>query len=450
MSQNFGSHKELAAEITKLVFKVSGWQWRIGDLIVQALEMPDENGLEMTQRRFREEYLPNVNKSYVSRWVTTARAFGEEDRAYAKAQGATWQDCLEARLSKDKCIKNNTAGDDECIRSFLDFQLAEKDKIKNSRSLSKERAIKKREEADAARQEEVDRVEAKAPEYLRKVIHGDTIEVMKAEAEAGDKFNLIWLDPPYGQYWKYDDGRCPPPPKGSPLLSECHHNNRKDGEDITLKAMRQSSQLLAEQGAVVLWQAGSEPDRVAVLQLAKEELGFEVIIPLYWDKGQAQPGNFACPFGYQTERILVMAKNFDAFYNNGDMPGRTDILDEKLAMRLYGEQRLECPSPVRQFNHELRKKDGEAKIGSMHFFQKPAWICRYFLERLTMRADRVLDAFGCSGVMCQEAISMQRDYLYVEQNRANYNLGLTNIRSTLIETGLIDEQPEEAVEFDGL
>jgi 16S rRNA G966 N2-methylase RsmD len=57
-----------------------------------------------------------------------------------------------------------------------------------------------------------------------------------------------------------------------------------------------------------------------------------------------------------------------------------------------------------------------------------------------MPGDKVLDAFGCSGGMCQEAIALNRDYLYIESNDTNYNLGLTNIRDELIKQGLIDEK----------
>jgi hypothetical protein len=254
-----------------------------------------------------------------------------------------------------------------------------------------------------------------------------------------DSFNLIWLDPPYAQYWKHEDKRCPKPPKGTPLLCECHNNEGEAAEKITLQSLVLGSELLAEKGAIVLWQAGSEPDRIAVLQCA-EDLGFEVIIPLYWDKKQAQPGNFQCPFGYQTERVLVMARDWDSFYDNGDMPGRTDVLDNTLATRLYSKQRLKGASPVREYHRDLRRNDGAAQIGTMHQFYKPRWLCRYFIERLTMPGDKVLDAFGCSGGMCQEAIALNRDYLYIESNDTNYNLGLTNIRDELIKQGLIDEK----------
>lgn len=434
--KKFESHKEIAAQITKLVRKVSGWQWEIGDLIIEAIELPAADGQVMTQTRFRVEYISDVHKSYVSRWVNTAKAFSQADREYASSVGATWQDCEETRTSYENCKKRKTLFDGETIRDHLDGFLSKKDETFNPRRETKERAEARRVEAIASRQEVVKQIQAEAPEYLKKVVNGDAIRAMADEPNKS--FNLVWLDPPYAQYYKYTDGRCPMPSKGSPILTDCDANNRKDAEVVTLDAMRQGERLLAEKGSLILWQAGSEPDRVAVLQLARD-LGLEVILPLYWDKQQPQPGNFVCPFGYQTERVLVMARDWDSFYSNGDMPGRTDILNYKLAERLFGEQRIEHPSEARSSLRAATKKDGIASFGNVHLFQKPRWICRYFLERLTLPGDRVLDPFGCSGMMCAEAIAHDRDWLYVESNETNYNLGLTNIRDELIKKGLIDQ-----------
>lgn len=436
MSQQYASHQEIAAEIVRLDLEVSHMNWRIGDLIIEALAMPDANGVKMTQARFRDEYLPNTSAGTVSRWVATAKAYTADDRAHAEKVGATWTDCSEARESFNSCHDNGTLENNESLRDHLDQCITKKHQTRSRRTESKERAERKRKDAEAARSVAVERIRATAPEYLQRVVHGDTIEAMRASAKGS--FNLIWLDPPYGQYWKHKDKRCPTPMKGTPFLHECDNGDGEAALRVTLAAMQEAERLMADKSALVLFQAGSEPDRPEIVSLAAD-MGFEIRIPLYWDKGRPQPGNFECPFGYQTERILVFARSFDAFYDNGDMPGRTDVLDESLAERLYGEQRLPCPSPAIQHHHDIRQ--GKAEIGSMHQFTKPAWICRYFLERLTMPGDRVLDGFGCSGVMCQEAIALDRDFLYVESNTANYNLGLTNIERSLVDAGLIEPPP---------
>jgi hypothetical protein len=40
--------------------------------------------------------------------------------------------------------------------------------------------------------------------------------------------------------------------------------------------------------------------------------------------------------------------------------------------------------------------------------------------------------------MCLEAISNDRDWLYIESNTENYNLGVSNVRAELIHLGLIE------------
>lgn len=441
MTQNresYKSHSQIAEAISKLVFKVSGWQWVIGDLVLQALDLPTPDGGKLILRDFHEQFLPDIDYTYLSRAKNTSAEFDEQDRAIATEKGATWSLCNLARESRNSCASKKVGSLDDDIQFYLDDALDQRSKTKQDNRKTAKKRIAERVKSELKEREGlIDEVRKSAPEYLTKMHKADTIETMKNLGEQGEQFNLIWLDPPYGQYYKVDDGQFAMPSKSSPLLTACKGNTRDEAEKVTIECIKLAEKIMAEKSALVLFQAASEPDRIAVLQTAKDA-GFKRIIPLMWNKSRPQPGNFEVPFGYQTERILVMVRDWDSFYSNDDLSGRTDVLTADVLESMFGSMDLKHDSPARKFHDKSRSTDS-LKIGTVHAFQKPRSLCRYFIEKLTRPGDKVLDAFGCSGSMCLEAISNDRDWLYIESNTENYNLGVSNARAELIHRGIIED-----------
>jgi 16S rRNA G966 N2-methylase RsmD len=450
MAHRKPTHRELADRIKKLIFKISHWQWEVGDLAVEAVNTPDKSGASITLKDFWRTHLSDAGSyDYLSRIRNTSLAFPPPVRKKAIALGATWDECSKARELRNDRRRTGKASANDDMLPFVEEVLEQRPNSSfDKRSASKAQADKSRQAEIAARAGLVKKVRASNADYLNKMHNRNVLQVLPTLKHKSA--NLIWLDPPYSGYRKSTDGKFVMP-TGSPFLTCSDSETTKEAIRITVNAISLSAPLLADKGAIVLWQPGLQPDRVEVLQGFKNA-GLGAVMAMTWDKGRPQPGDFENPVSSQTERILIAARNWDSFYNTGHLPGRTDLLREEVLKKVFGKEAIVTERPPTREHHDRnRSKSEHRKAGKTHVFQKPRSICRYFLERLTLDGDLVIDAFGCAGTMCVEAIANNRQWLYVESNEENYNLGLANIRAELHAQGHLRDDglgdPGEVIPF---
>lgn len=415
----------LVEEIARLLEEGEARNWQIGDLLVEAFSIQID-GKRPTYAVLKERYEPlrRHSISYLSQLRTTAQDFSLDDRKLAAEKGATWHECYEARRSREAAVKRGLGTKSEPLGDHLDAVLAQKENSRvDARALTKRRVRIKTERNQADRARLVALAQKANEAWLQNCHPGSCLDVLRAAEDRS--VALVWADPPYWGYDKFEDGHLAAPYNGA-VLSECDNGTTAAALPLTIEVIREAARVMADTSALVLFQSAQEPDHPEVVSVARE-VGFKFIRPAYWNKKTPQPADFRQPFSVQTERILVMARSSRSFYDNEDRSGRTDILDEALFEKLYGDPGT---PPGRAFYRSRR--DG-IEPGTIHQMEKPRVLCRYYLERLTRENDLVLDLFGCSGSMACECIALDRRWKYSETNEANYNLGLSRLRAAASE-----------------
>ena len=418
--------KVICGQIKKLVESAEANTWEIGDLLVR-LSTIKVSGKPLSLKELHKEYLSSFSYPYLSQMRNCSKAFPPSTRKSILKSGAGWYECDLARRSKSSCVKAGVAQPDEPLSNFVEFILKHKGKRRiNQRAIVKDRIEKAAEETVSRRAFQVELLKSEQTDWLSNCHHASCVNVM--DDLESDSVDLVHLDPPYGAFYKVDDGRfSEPETKG--LATDCDNKTRDEALSITLEALKSSARVLNEQGKILLYQAATEPDRPEIIMLLRE-LGFNSIIPFYWKKRIAQPGSFKIPFSHETERILIAARNREAFESVTGGAGRTDVINDDVIAKLVPDaMEYEELPPSRKFYHEVR--NGQASYGDRHFFEKPIGINKFFLEKLTLPGDRVVDAFGCTGSMVEACIELNRRWVYCESNETNYNLGVGRISDAL-------------------
>jgi len=416
--------------------------WEIGDQLVE-LSQINVGGKPLTLKQLHRDYLNDYSYPYLSQLRSTALTFPPVERQVHIDNGHTWYDCDQARLSRNQCVKAKVAKKDEPLSTYLDHIKENRGKRKiNQRSLMKKRIEEAAAETQQRRALDVESLRSEHPDWLTNCHHASCLDIMDS---LGDKsIDLVAIDPPYGSYQKVKDGRfVEPETKG--LESECDNKTRDKAVKLTLGIIERSARILKENGKILLYQAATEPDRPEVIMLLKR-LGFETVLPMYWKKKISQPNSFKIPFSHETERILVAARSRKALETPLGSAGRTDVItDDVIAKLIPDAMEYEEMPPSRTFYHEVQQ--GEANYGDRHFFEKPLGINKFFLEKLTLPGDTVIDVCGCTGSMIQACIEMDRSWIYCESNDTNYNLGVSRIGEVIERVAGIKSDDDDAPIF---
>jgi|GEM_PF-4475854 len=429
----------ICKKLNALLSKREVSTWEIGDYLVE-LSQISVGGKPLTLTQLHTDYLYDYSYPYLSQLRSTALAFPPEERQVHLDNGTTWYECDQARLSRNQCVKAKVAKKDEPLSTYLDHILANRGKRKlNQRSLMKNRIEEATVETQQQRALDVARLRSEHPEWLTNCHHASCLDVMDGLAD--ESVDLVAIDPPYGAFHKVEDGRfTEPETKG--LESECDNKTRKEAVELTLGIIERSARILKENGKILLYQAATEPDRPEIILLL-QELGFVSVLPMYWKKKIPQPGSFRLPFSHETERILVAARTRKALETDLGGAGRTDVItDEVIAKVIPDTMEYEEMPPSRTFYHEVQQ--GKANYGDRHFFEKPIGINKFFLEKLTLPGDTVIDVCGCTGSMIQACIEMDRRWIYCESNDTNYNLGASRIGEVIERVAGIKSDDDDA------
>ncbi len=396
--------------------------WMVGDLLVELSEI-NVGGKPLTLKQVQQRYLSEFSYSYLAQLRSTALEFPEHERHEFLERGATWYECDIARRSRANCIKAKIAEKDEPLGNFVDFILKNKGRRRlNPREIVKQRIEQAALETRQRRAFSVEQIRSSDDDWTANCHHRSCLDVMNdMDPESVD---LCWADPPYGAFFKTRDGSFQEPEtKG--LEAACDNKTRDEAVALTLGLIEGAARVLKPTGKIVLWQASTEPDRPEVISLL-HQLGFDAILPMYWKKKQPQPSDFRIPFSHETERILVAARSREALWTPLGGKGRTDVItDDVIAKVIPDPMEYEEAPPSRTFYRDVAA--GKAQYGDRHFFEKPLNLCKFFLEKLTLPGDTVIDVCGCTGSMIEACIEMDRRWVYCETHETNFNLGVSRI-----------------------
>jgi DNA modification methylase len=62
-------------------------------------------------------------------------------------------------------------------------------------------------------------------------------------------------------------------------------------------------------------------------------------------------------------------------------------------------------------------------VHQSHLFAKPVELCKFLVQKHSYEGELVFDACGCSGNFSIAAIETNRQFIYSETNKTNYELG---------------------------
>ena len=152
------------------------------------------------------------------------------------------------------------------------------------------------------------------------------------------------------------------------------------------------------------WQTARVLPREIAEAIEKYKWAVESLV--IWDKGRPQPGAFRSPYSPQDEHLLVLKRPGDVLLNHDNS---------------YRGNILRFP-PVSQ--------PGLAHAQE-HGFEKPLEMCKFLMDKHSFEGELVVDLCGCTGTMSVAAIEMKRQWVYVESNAANYQIGAGRLAERL-------------------
>tara|TARA_A100001391_G_scaffold195481_1_gene172866 strand:+ start:3660 stop:5030 length:1371 start_codon:yes stop_codon:yes gene_type:complete len=411
----------LLSQFSNAFKKTFDAQFEKGDIIIeieQLVESRDKKAPEL--KELHNEFFSMHSLSYVSKLRTTALAYSAEERSRLRETGASFTDCyysidLCKRLKKTRQLPDSTPPSDV-------VELVRTSKKNSPKAIAKGIAMQIKATRDKNRMAEYqENIKSRPEEWWHKqFLKKDCRKLLSTVIKPGT-VDLCWFDPPY----LYRNGG-----RASPCLSECglaetaDNVKYEDALKLHLDMIRALPEYLSETGVVVLWGAGGSPDDPEVIKTAYES-GFEYVFPLNWGK-RTQAGHQYRGYGPSSERILILAKNReDLFDNNPELPRGQSV--SKLGDAFIEKmEEGKIKSVTMGFAAEIRK--GEAEPGDRSIYEKPLEICSGFVDKLTKRGGLVWDCCGCTGVMVEACLELQRNWIYSETNEINYALGYERTR----------------------
>ena len=233
---------------------------------------------------------------------------------------------------------------------------------------------------------------------------------------------VMITDPPFAQYDRSQDGRYDPGRSGSGLREECDFDNREDARTVTEDLFPIAQRVLRPGGTLLIFQPGLKPPQRWLFEAAeRSELVCHYM--LTWTKQLSQPTDFDHAYTYSSERIYVFARPDEVPHDHSDgSVSRSEIL--------HGH-----PSPTQSYYSKIQS--GDLAPGQMHKYQKPISLLSDLIRKHCFEHELVLDIFGCSAAASIAAIKHNRDWIYFEHNKSNFEFGLSRIK--LASDGRFDE-----------
>lgn len=302
-------------------------------------------------------------------------------------------------------------------------------------------------------------VEATAPRAWQTRCHeGDCLNFLATLKPKSVK--VIHLDPPYADYRKvkgkgYVSGRY----ATSAVQGCCANNFGKEALDLTCDAIRRASPALQDNGAMLLWQAGTRPLRIEIQQ-SIQSAGLEVAFELALDKCSndesteaGQPGRFDEPYSIASEKLVVIKrKDADLVREDHGLP-RGDIIKPSFQIKAVEKFEAEFGRPFYSWSMKGKTFSGRSpsrqafteyltgrrKIGEAHEMQKHEETSLFLLMKHCIPGDIVVDLFGCSASFCIAAEQYGCDWHYCEmpvsfddkgrqeKDSGNFDFGITRL-----------------------
>lgn len=374
--------------------------WRAGEIINQL-----KDKWRWTTKELAHLFRQRANR--LDELAKTARLIPEPMRR----AGLTFSDHLVAR-------KSAKAVSDELVRTGVDpaarpdvalalsEMMANPDlKLGKGRRLTKHLIRRERQRREPERIALLQQLKESNRDKLRQMILGDCIAALPKLSTG--TIALVHLDPPYADYRRTSDGKLD---FGSRVGNfECDNNSREEAKEATISALWASLPLLKQNGVILLWQAavGLQWE----ISKAIEELGLVHYPFLIWNKSSPQMGDPSTAVMFSAEVCYVLVRNGERPLGFDDSQKRSQVLDVPRQIQ-RAHQYLSEPFP----------------------FRKPEQINTEILERFTQPGDIVVDAFGGSGSFCEAAQKLNREWIYIESNPTNYQIGKRNLENLLLET----------------
>lgn len=220
--------------------------------------------------------------------------------------------------------------------------------------------------------------------------------------------HLFICDPPFAQHKiKGKRGYVSSRAATNGMRNDSDYNLcEEEALSVTLPLFELCLPKLAPGGMLLLFQAGGRPDRIEVLQKAKE-CGWDCAYGLTWKKGELSVSNMQNPYRVCTERILLFCGNENKLTKCQNGLPHSDILDFP----------TETPTVTNKMN------TGQMAYADYHMFQKPPALMEFLIQQHSHPGNLVVEAFGCSGSGCIAAARHNRRWIYIESNKANFIWG---------------------------
>ncbi len=186
---------------------------------------------------------------------------------------------------------------------------------------------------------------------------------------------------------------------------------------LVVDLLRDWQPKLAIGGVVLLWQPWQS--LLAPIASAAAAQGWAITGPVIWDKGRPQPGRFDSPYSVQGEFLWVLHRAGDRLIDH-DTGSRRMILHH---------------SPA-SFPRAIRNQ--------LHAFEKPVDLNEHLVRKHSRTGDLIVDACGCTGSMSLAAMNMGRRWVYIESNRANFELGAGQLAAACAAIPAGDEGARDA------
>jgi DNA modification methylase len=207
---------------------------------------------------------------------------------------------------------------------------------------------------------------------------------------------VIFLDAPYGRYGKYKEGRHNP---DAASIRNCDNMSTEAVKQLLDDMFRLLADKVADGGVMLLCRPGGIADPLHYyITSSIERYGWETSNILVWDKGKIQLGDGKAPYNIDNETIWVIHRKGDKIENHNGSSPKTVLRFSAVAQR-------------------------SMTVNMSHLFAKPIDLCKFLIQKHSFEGEVIFDACGCSGNFSIAALELNRQFIYSETNKVNYELG---------------------------
>lgn len=367
--------------------------WRIGDLVA---DLVSHHRLRLGQIAKRAGY----SKARLSEFHLTARTFSNDQR-----NEGNFHDALMARRIWKMLPRLSMTP--AAIRS--DITKLRGKRPRQIRAYFVKKLLEKEKRAALTNGTQV---EAQTNYLINIAHHSDWRSVVPRLPDGSVK--LFLCDPPFGGYsWREHGGYTSGRADTNCLRDEADNNTENAALAVTLPLFEECLPKLAAGGCLLLLQPGGKPDRPEILMEASK-CGWECLYGLTWLKSTYTPSDCAYPYVPSSERILVFVRQGDRLEWHEAGLSRSDV--------------LEFPSVI--IGATMKMLKGDIPLRTYHMFQMPDDLCEFLIRKHTHPGDLTVEPFGCSGAFSIAAAKLERRWVYIESNEANYRWGSERLSET--------------------